>query len=66
MECMNFDPEKFPEIEVKPRYAPCHKCKKPVDMSELYTVAYPDGKKQILHIECFHEDYTPDEDEPKA
>lgn len=63
---MNFDPEKFPECEVRPRYAPCHTCSEPVDMSKIYATVFRDEKWLILHIECFHEDYTPDEDEPKA
>lgn len=58
------DLDKFPEIEVKPRYAPCHKCKKPVDMSKIYATVFIDEegiKEVIYHIECFHEDYTPED-----
>ncbi|NHZ85224.1 MAG: hypothetical protein GWP19_05015 [Planctomycetia bacterium] len=56
-----FCPDKFPEIEVKPRYAPCHRCKKQVDMSKIYATVYPEGKELIYHIECFHKDYTPED-----
>ncbi len=59
------DDDKFPEVEVKPRYADCCECKKPVDMSKIYATVYPDGEEKILHIECFMRTHTP-LDEAKA